>query len=225
MLLSLLIPTLEERRVNLERLLSKLHGQIEREGLTEQVEIRILCDNREQPTGVKRNALIEMALGEYVAFVDDDDDVCDNYFGLIVAALQSHPEIDCLGIIGIVYFRHSHPHRFVHSLRYDHYFSKCGVYYRPPYILNPIRRSVAQQFKFVATNYAEDAEWAMRIARSGALRTEHFIDQPLYYYFSRRSWWLQWVIDMTEPVRHLLGLQFSNKVRFMRWLGSLRGLQ
>jgi glycosyltransferase involved in cell wall biosynthesis len=220
MLLSILIPTLEEREPLLSRLLSKLHGQIERDNYQNRVEIHLLCDNREMSTGAKRNALIDMAKGEFVAFVDDDDDVHEDYIRLIVTALSEHPDVDCLGITGLIYFRGGHPHRFVHSLQYDQYFSRYGVYYRPPYILNPIRRTIAQQFRFAETSYAEDAEWAMRIAQTRALCAEHFLDVTLYQYFSRRSWFLQWSLDITEPLRHPLGLQFANGVRWKRWLFS-----
>ena len=220
MLLSILIPTLDERRRILPRLLFKLHRQIERGGLENRVEIHVLCDNREQSTGAKRNALIDMAKGEFVAFVDDDDDVHEDYIGQIVNALIAHPDVDCLGITGQVYFRGSHPRRFVHSLQYDRYFSRHGVYYRPPYILNPMRRTIAQQFRFVETSYAEDAEWALRIAHAGVLRCEHFLDVTLYQYYSRRHWLLQWSLDITEPLRHPIGLQFANRVRFKRWLAS-----
>ncbi len=220
MLLSILIPTLDERELLLSRLLYKLRGQIERDKFENQVEILVLRDNREISIGAKRNALIDMASAEFVAFVDDDDDVHEDYIRLIVTALSQHPDVDCLGITGMIYFRGDHPRRFVHSLQYDQYLAQDGVYYRPPYILNPMRRTIAQQFRFAETRYAEDAEWAMRIARAKALHAEHFLDEILYRYYSRRSWFLQWNLDITEPLRHPLGLQFANLVRWKRWLSS-----
>jgi hypothetical protein len=150
--------------------------------------------------------------------VDDDDDVSDTYVEAICDALRLHPEVDCLGITGLVYFRGVHPHRFVYSARYDHYFSREGVYYRPPYMLNPTRRALAAQFPYANVNFNEDMDWALRVARAKILKCEWMLDEILYYYYSRRHWYVQWMIDVTEPIRHPLGLQYANRLRVARWL-------
>jgi hypothetical protein len=220
MLFSILIPTLVERRAQFEKLRAKLQGQIDTSGLSADVELLELCDNRELRLGTKRNALIARAQGEFIAFVDDDDDVSDDYVRLIHHTLQAHPETDCLGLTGTVLFRGTHPHQFIHSLAYDHYFSRSGIYYRPPYILNPIRRTVAVQFPFAGINFNEDIDWAMRLAKAKALQREVMLRENLYSYYSRRHWLTQWAIDVTEPVRHPLGLQFANRLRVARWLNQ-----
>lgn len=218
MRLSILIPTLIERRAVFERLVEKLTRQVNDNSLHGEVEILDEPDDGARALGSKRNELVRRARGDFVAFVDDDDDVSDDYVASICRALRDDPSVDCLGITGTVYFRGAHPHRFVYSLRYDHYFSRGGVYCRPPYILNPIRREIAQQFAFEPVNFNEDIDWAMRLARAHALRRERMIDPLLYFYFSRRRWQTQWLIDATEPFRHPLGLQFANRLRVARWL-------
>lgn len=221
-LFSILIPTLGERRAQFLRIYETLRAQIETAQLQNDVEILALCDNREQSLGAKRNLLLQRARGEFVAFVDDDDAVAENYVTLICEALARHSEIDCLGFTGLVYFRGAQPHRFVHSLRYDHYFSKGGVYYRPPYILNPIRRALARQITFANISFNEDQDWAMRLARAKLLRTECLLQDILYHYYSRRRYAVQWAIDVTEPLRHPLGLQLVNRLRVVRWLQGNR---
>lgn len=221
-LLSILVPTLVERDAVFARLHATLSAQIDRHGLADRVEIRSLRDNRERTTGDKRNALIAAAAGGFVVFADDDDDVHDDYVGLIAAALRAHAGVDCLGIRGVVDFRGRWPREFVHSIRYQEYVTRGGVYCRPPYILNPMRRDVASRFAFADVSYAEDAEWALRIARTGALRTEHMLEPVIYRYHSRRHWMLQAAIDLTEPVRRPLGLEFANRVRAGRWLARRR---
>lgn len=218
MLFSILIPTLDERRAVFTRLDQALHSQIDAAHLQNEVEILELCDAREQALGVKRNRLIQAARGEFIAFVDDDDAVAENYVTLICNALVAHPGVDCLGITGQVYFRGKHPHRFVYSQQYNHYFSRGGVYYRPPYILNPIRRTLAAQFLYADVSMNEDMDWAMRVARAGVLRREVMLDEILYHYYSRRHYGVQWAIDRTEPIRHPLGLQYANRLRVQRWL-------
>jgi Glycosyl transferase family 2 len=43
------------------------------------VELLYLLDNRRRSVGAKRNALLGAATGEYVSFVDDDDQVANDY--------------------------------------------------------------------------------------------------------------------------------------------------
>lgn len=217
-LLSILIPTLQERGAQYARLCAQLEGQISNAGLRDHVEIVALCDKRELSIGAKRNALLARARGEFSAFVDDDDRVAENYVTLICDALTAHPDMDCLGITGLVYFRGAHPKRFIYSVQYDHYFSGRGVYYRPPYILNPIRRALAQSIPFANVRFNEDQDWALRVARAKILRREFMLDPILYHYYSRRAWRVQWAIDVTERIRHPLGLQLANQVRVKRWL-------
>lgn len=185
-----------------------------------EVEILEACDARQKALDAKRNELIAQAQGEFIAFVDDDDRVADDYVALICNALRANPTVDCLGITGLVYFRGTRPHRFVYSAQYDHYFSR-GVYYRPPYILNPMRRSIASQFGYASVSMNEDSDWAMRVARAGVLRREVMLEQTLYHYYSRQYYAVQWAIDVTEPLRHPLGLQWSNRLRVQHWLHKL----
>ena len=220
MLLSILIVTLENRRTLFDRVHSQLAAQAAAAGLLADVEILALRDNGERPTGWKRNRLLEQAQGEFVAFVDDDDTVSDDYLPRICAAIRAHPVIDCIGIRGIVRFRGGHPHEFIHSIRYTDYRTCDGVYLRPPYHLNPIRRSIAAQYRFADVYYSEDIDWARSMARDEALRAECFIDSVLYYYASRRRWIYQWALDHTETLRHSLGLRLDNRLRLERLFGK-----
>jgi glycosyltransferase involved in cell wall biosynthesis len=223
MLLSVLIATLESRKESLNRLLDQLHGQMDRHNLRGAVEILPRCDRGEEPIGRKRNRLVESAAGEFIAFVDDDDTVSDDYLPRIHDALELYPDVDCLGIKGEITFNGKQPRLFVHSLQYRDYFTRDGTYYRPPYHLNPMRRAIASRYRFAEVRYSEDVEWALRMRRDGALRSEHFIDTVLYHYHSRRPWAYQWLLDHTETVRHALGLRLANRIRVKRLLARLFG--
>jgi glycosyltransferase involved in cell wall biosynthesis len=207
----------EGRRELFDGIRRELYSQARRAGLDGRVEVLSFRDDGTLPVGLKRNALVERARGEFVAAVDDDDLVSPDYVSTVCRAITDHPDIDCVGIKGVITFRGAHPREFIHSLRYDHYFSRHGTYYRPPYHLNPIRREIAARYRFDEVRRGEDVDWAVRLCRDGALRKEHFVESPLYYYRSRRWWAYQSLLDRTESVRHPLGLQWHNRLRLRRW--------
>ena len=215
-LLSVLIPTLESRRDSFEALRHKLEDQIQRHGLQGEVEILSSRDNGTLPIGSKRNTLLTQASGSFVVFIDDDDDVRDEYVKLITDVIRSHPDVDCIGIKGQITFQGRHPHLLVYSLRYHEYRTENGVYVRPPQHITPIRREIAARYRFADTSYSEDYDWGLSMREDGALRNEYFIDEVLYYYAARRSWWYQWLLDKTQWIRHPLGLQFVNRLRLGR---------
>jgi len=218
MLLSILIPTLEERQAQLQEILRKLEGQIQAEDGAGKVEILHFLDNREHSIGHKRNSLLQQAGGEFVVFLDDDDDVSADYVALICRAIREQPGIDCVGIQGIITFQGLRAHPFVQSFRHKNWAKVGRVYQRPLLHTNPIRREIAQRHLFEDVSYSEDIDWAQRICTDHALRYEAMIDEPIYFYHSHRSWWYQVVIDRTEGIRRILGLQLANRLRIQRWL-------
>lgn len=217
LILSILIPTLRQRRAVFERLRRKLVLQIVDAGLQEDVEILSCEDRGEIPTGAKRNQLLNAASGRFVAHIDDDDAVHPRYVRLVVDALRGSPHVDCVGIRGVVTFRDRKPRLFEYSLHHKQYRTEECVYKRPPHHLNPIRREIATSYYFEPVWTAEDSDWAMRLSRDNALRREQFLDATLYYYYSRRWWPYQALLDHTEFFRHPLGIQLSNRHRLRRW--------
>lgn len=177
---SILICTLENRALTFERLYKKLQDQINKLNLSDSVEIVFFKDNREHSVGYKRNKLLENSHGEYICFVDDDDDVSDDYIKIIYEKLLKNP--DCVSLVGIITVCGTNPRKFIHSIKYDSWFEKNTTYYRCPNHLNPIRRDIAIQFKFPEKNFQEDLDWSMQIARSGLLKYEEEITKPYYFY-------------------------------------------
>jgi len=214
---------LESRQAAFAELHEQLKQQIAGCGRESQVEILSDRDDGTQPTGTKRNALLSRAAGEFVVFVDDDDEVSADYVSLICQAVESGSDIDCIGIKGTITFQGSHPRTFVHSLRYQDYSSESGIYTRPPYHLNPIRRSIAASYHFLDVYYSEDIEWALRIREQ--LKTEVFIETVLYYYRSRRYWPYQWLLDHTETIRHRFGLRLTNRFQIYSLLRRAAGAE
>ena len=84
------------------------------------VELLYHLDNRRRTVGAKRNGLLDVARGEYVSFVDDDDEVASDYVKRIRAAIietrKHSPPAD------VICFRqdaHLQPHGIVHECHYS----------------------------------------------------------------------------------------------------------
>lgn len=93
MKLSILIPAVFDR--NSAALLHKLQEQIG----DKPVELLVLTDNRRRSTGLKRQALLNMAAGRYLTYLDDDDDVAPDYLLEVFDAIRDQPEIEPADVI------------------------------------------------------------------------------------------------------------------------------
>jgi len=173
MKLSILICTIGGR----ERLLNRLLKMLERQ-TSKQVEILIEKDNREMTIGAKRNLLLEQAKGEYVCYIDDDDMVSGDYIPRILKALETNP--DCCGIEGDL-IRKDATYRFIHSIQYNSWFRKGGIYYRCPNHLNPVKRELALLVGF-HNKRSRDEDGVYSLQLRPLLKTEVFIKEPIYFY-------------------------------------------
>ena len=89
-LLTVCIPSLPERMASLAELVAVLRGQD-----CPELEVLVLMDNRRRHLGEKRNAMIRMARGKFIANVDDDDLVTGDYFAKLRDALRE--DVDVVG--------------------------------------------------------------------------------------------------------------------------------
>jgi hypothetical protein len=180
--ISLLICTLNERKNLLERLLAILNKSIYNADASENIEI--LIDNRDSNTsiGQKRNSLLALSKKDYVAFIDDDDLVSEDYISILLNSIQEFP--DCVSLNGIITTDGTDEHKFIHSLKYKMYSENKDLkeYYRPPNHLNCIKSSIAKQVSFIHKNYGEDTDWALELMSKNILKTEKTISQVIYFY-------------------------------------------
>lgn len=173
-----------------DRLLDGLFRQMRQDAIGEDlVQIKIDGDPTKH-IGQKRRELVENACGKYVAFIDDDDRVSDDYLRRVLGAIKSDP--DCASLRGemIAMDHPGQPRRpFYHSLRYRAWFEEKEVYYRPPNHLNAVRRDLALQVPFLPLNFGEDKDFSYRLLP--LLKTEASTgdDSPIYFYEYRRKKW------------------------------------
>ena len=174
MKLSVLIPSLESRRDALEKITKKIESQ------SPEVEVVSFVDSGGLTVGAKRNILLRKAKGDYVAFVDDDDDISDDYVPKILAAIESNP--DCCSLTGRIVFSDGYSRIFEHSLKYDRWVDdhENKIYYRPPNHLNAIKRSIATTVVFPGISLGEDRVYSMSVLPR--LKSEAKIDGVIYTY-------------------------------------------
>lgn len=175
MILSILTPAIPARIAQITALCAELQRQIG----AASVEHLVLIDNRKRSVGFKRDALLRAARGRYVAFVDDDDAVSDNYIFELLKATQSNPDVitfkqHCIvnGQVGQVEFRLGNP---------NEPFQPGGVTRRNAWHVCAWRRSIAIQSGFPDSNYGEDWAFAAPLCGIPGLREVH-VDLALHSY-------------------------------------------
>jgi len=148
--------------------------------------IEILVDaHPTDSVGTKRNRLLSKASGDYVAFIDDDDRISLYYLPYLYEGILKG--VDCCSLTGEITEDGVNPLIFQHSIKYKEYKTNKHLinpvrYERYPNHLNCIKASIAKQFKFPEINVSEDTAWATKIFNSGLIKTEHWIEDVIYYY-------------------------------------------
>ncbi len=182
MMLSVLITSITEREHELEVLQSKLSDQILTGGYFGQVEVITNVDNREKPVGQKRQELLEFSKAKWVCFLDDDDMPYPNYVQLIVDAILSDPEADCIGTNGLMTVNGQGRWKWCHRLGWPEAKNHKGFdYTRGIWHFSPVLRTKALKAGFnPALRYGEDADYAARL--NPMLKKEVNIEQPIFVY-------------------------------------------
>src|ERR1041385_5924147 len=139
MKLSILIPTLENRKEKFISLKEELFRQIVDNKAEDLVEIKVNSDAGGKPIGTKRNELLKEANGEYLCFFDDDDNPSKNYLKLILEGLKYNP--DCCSLTGVITYDGDSPEVFKHTISCTHWYTENNIHYRCPNHLNVIRSS------------------------------------------------------------------------------------
>lgn len=174
--LSILVCSVAERYDNFAaKIQHQLYEQVARLPDPDRVEVIILTDTRSMTIGRKRNHLVNMAAGRYTVFVDDDDEVSDDYVVSLLAATNSGADVL---LFNLEYRLNGVRKRIVkHSLKFtdDH---RRGL--NTPRHTSAVRRDIALKLPFAEVSYGEDFDWAQRLLK--VAKTEHVTDKTLYIY-------------------------------------------
>jgi len=144
----------------------------------DRVEIIILTDTKQMMLGHKRNVMVGMAQGKYIAFVDDDDRLADDYIAQLLKATESNADSIVFQAEVSLNGEPSKICYYSKDVKRD-YNHKDG-YYRIPNHICCIKREVSLKSSFPNILYGEDAGYGKVLLPF--LKTEHKIDKVLYYY-------------------------------------------
>lgn len=162
----------------LNALLSNLYSQIIKNKYFLEVEILVNSDNKEKTSGRKAQELIERAKGNYIAFIDDDDEVSESYIEQVLKAVESNP--DCVATNGTYWI----DGRFVANWYLSKDFTDVNVssvlYHRRTNHISPVLREHALKAGFPDKSNAEDKAYSE--ALNPFLKSETTITEPIYHY-------------------------------------------
>lgn len=180
MKLSILICSLKSREISFLRLLKSINEQVIDDS---EVEILYDIDEGEMSIGEKRNKLLDRATGDYLCFIDDDDQISKDYVSQILTAIREKP--DCIGFKLKYYEDNKYKGTAHHSIKYDSWQNRQIEYgemffERTPNHLNPIKSEIAKLVKFPEQDFGEDHAWSNEVKQY--LKDEVDIDKPIYFY-------------------------------------------
>lgn len=178
---SILIPATPRRLVtHLAPLVRKLEQQIAESENPDAYEILTFLDNRKRTIGEKRDDLVQLSRGDFVAFCDDDDDVSFDYIKRIGTAIKhATPSTSVItfdqrvivdGVESVCSFSLKHPNEPF----------KQPKFRRSAWHVCAWRGSMARRVRFPASNYGEDWAWARHLVLDAT--GEIHIDAILHTY-------------------------------------------
>ena len=163
--------------------------ELERQAKDKDVEVLVLLDDRKRSIGHKRNALVLIAQGAFVAFVDDDDRVASDYVDRLLKKIGDgentlQPDVIVFDVWVSGYHERLGLSDRLCSYDLDHeHQTLVDRYHRKPNHLMAWRTELVKQVPFSDSSSGEDTDWAQRICGrfKGMLRQER-INKVLYSY-------------------------------------------
>ena len=198
-LLTIAIPTMKERQHLYDELKIELDRQIKEGGHECDVQIYPMRDNGGAPIGWKRNHINIHCAGQYVASLDDDDKVAEDYISSLIKTLKENKGVDCVTFKSVVTYDGENPETITYHIdnKMDRQkVDKLGNKFREkmPSHLCAIKREILLRhpFKVItkdgAKNRSErndngtDVQFSREIVEAESIQSAAHIDKVLYYY-------------------------------------------
>ena len=186
-LFSILTPSVYSRMDNdLKKIINKIEKQIKENNLEGKVEHLIMIDNKISTIGRKRDSLVQTSNGKFVAFVDDDDDISDDYVIEIYNTIKNNPNVDVITFKQNCYVDDNPVSTVLFGLKNEHEpYIPNSTFNRKPYHICVWNSKLAKKYHFSSINYGEDLSWVTQLWQDA--KNEFFIDKNLHSYVYRTS--------------------------------------
>jgi len=186
MKLSILIPSIPDRVEYLDKLVKHLDKQNEYVNRVHPSlgEVELVIDNSVsylnggKTVGQKRDDLVQRATGEYLCFLDDDDEVPSNYLEELLRGASWNFDVvtfksifKCDTYWATIDMSLGNPNNEA---------TPHGVVRRNAWHICPMRSEIAKKHRFTDKNNAEDWDWMERVLTE--VHTEKHIDMILHQY-------------------------------------------
>jgi len=179
---SILIPSIPSRFDRLK----KHFDYLQERAANKPVEILAFTDNKRRSVGLKRDALVQVARGEFLSFLDDDDLAEPHYVDEVLKAIEAHPDADLFTLKMTATINKGNAFVVDYDLNYENQeaWQINGIWQnirRKPFHNNIWRTSIAQSERFPDASYGEDYHWAKRLHPK--VKTSFKIDKIMSHYF------------------------------------------
>jgi len=167
----------------LSPLYKKLMNQV---GDRKDIEVLCLIDNKIMSIGEKRSKLLHCSSGTHLAFLDDDDDVSNDYIKELTMTLTIMPTADVVtfnqhctvnGNEFLVNFDLNNP---VNEPAGPDSSGKWRNIKRKPYHMCAWKSVIAKNTPFENISYGEDLIWVTKLAQRA--KSQFKIEKVLHYY-------------------------------------------
>lgn len=178
--LSILVPTVPSRiELFYVKIMKELLKQIE--PYKNEIELISLFDNKKRSIGKKRQEMINLAQGEYIVFIDDDDRISDDYVSQIMTKLSENPDTDCIVFDSICRVNGGINKLCKYGIEFEYGDINDGLEWRgKPAHTMVYAASIVKNHQYTDMGSGEDYNWVKRAYLD--IKNQTRINKVLYYY-------------------------------------------
>ena len=123
--------------------------------------------------------MLNLAKGEYLVFIDDDDRIDPDYINDILTALNDNPQTDCVVFDCLCTVNSGPPKYCKYGIEFD-YVDYGATWFGKPAHTMVYKSSIAKKHSYTHSNFGEDTDWVKRACTD--IKEQTRIDKVLYYY-------------------------------------------
>jgi len=145
------------------------------------IELIAFFDNKKRTIGKKRDEMLDLAKGEYLVFIDDDDRIAPDYVKIVMDTLYANPATDCVVYDSITRVNGGPDILCKYGIEFEYGYIMDGKEWRgKPAHTMVYKSSIAKVHRFADMRGGEDVEWVKRACQD--IRVQTRIDKVLYFY-------------------------------------------